>query len=97
MRQMITRIDADLHKDLKERAAAEGRSVNSLVGEILRDAVSPTDPQAALRARIRALGLEVTWTPTTTGDPLPRDEAIELTRGLGTLASEALEADRARR
>ncbi len=94
---MITRIDDALHADIKERAAAEGRSVNSLVGEILREAVTPTDPRAALRARIRTLGLEVTWTPTTSGDPLPRDEAIELTRGLGTLASEALEADRARR
>ncbi|MDQ3553015.1 MAG: toxin-antitoxin system HicB family antitoxin [Chloroflexota bacterium] len=97
MRQLITRIDDTLHQDLKERAAAEGRSVNSLVGEILRDAVTPTDPHAALRARIRALGLEVTWTPTTTGDPLPREEAIELTRGWGTVVSEALEADRARR
>ncbi len=96
MRQLITRIDDDLHKDLKERAAAEGRSVNSLVGEILRDAVTPADPQAPLRARIRALGLEVNWTPTG-GDSLPRDEAIELTRGWGSVVSEALEADRARR
>lgn len=95
MRQLITRIDDTLHADLKERAAAEGRSVNSLVGEILRDAVTPTDPQAALRARARAAGLEAHWTPT--GDPLPRDEAIELTRGWGHLVTEALEADRARR
>lgn len=94
---MITRIDEALHAGLKARAAAEGRSVNALVGEILRDAVSPTDPQAALRARIRALGLEVTWTPTTSGDPLPRNEAIDLTRGWGTVVSEALQADRARR
>ncbi len=95
MRQLITRIDEDLHTDLKARAAAEGRSMNALVGEILREAVATTDPRAALRARVRAAGLEVKFTPT--GVPLPRDEAIELTRGLGTLASEALEADRARR
>ncbi len=96
MRQLITRIDDALHADIKERAAAEGRSVNSLVGDILREAVTPTDPRAALRARIRTLGLEVNWT-TTGGDPLPRNEAIELTRGWGTVVSEALEADRARR
>lgn len=96
MRQLITRIDDQLHQDLKARAASEGRSVNAVVKEILREAVPPADPRAELRARIRAAGLEVTFPPTRT-PALPRDEAIELTRGLGTLVSEALEAERARR
>lgn len=95
MRQLLTRIDEDLHEDLKARAAAEGRSVNAVVTGILRDAVTVSDPRAALRARIREAGLEVAIPPP--GTSLPRDEAIELTRGLGTLASEALEAERARR
>ncbi len=95
MRQLLTRIDEGLHMDLKSRAAAEGRSMNALVGEILRQAVQTTDHRAALRARVRAAGLEVHFTPT--GVPLPRDEAIELTRGWGHLVTEALEADRDRR
>jgi antitoxin FitA len=31
MRQLIARIDDDLHRRLKERAAREGRSLNDLV------------------------------------------------------------------
>src|SRR5579884_3129290 len=41
VRQLITRLDDDLHARLRERAAAEGRSVNALVVEILAAAVAP--------------------------------------------------------
>ncbi|MBA2487997.1 MAG: toxin-antitoxin system HicB family antitoxin [Chloroflexi bacterium] len=74
-------------------ATSEGRSVNAVVREILRQAVPPSEPRADLRALIRAAGLEVTL-PRTGTPALPRDEAIELTRGWGRLVSEALEADR---
>lgn len=93
MRQLIARIDDQLHEDLKSRAATQGRSVNALVNEILHQAVPPSDPRAELRARIRAAGLEVRFPPSAR-PALSRDEAIELTRGWGHLVSEALEADR---
>ncbi|MGH2769249.1 MAG: FitA-like ribbon-helix-helix domain-containing protein, partial [Actinomycetota bacterium] len=51
MRQLITRVDEDLHRRLKERAAVERRSVNALVTELLTRALSGTDEPARVRAR----------------------------------------------
>jgi len=56
MRQLITRIDEDLHRRLKRRAASEGRSVNAMVSELLRGAVDRHDGRQLVRARLRALG-----------------------------------------
>lgn len=54
MRQLITRLDDDLHARLKARAQAEGRSVNALVVEALeRVTGAPVDARAALRQRGR--------------------------------------------
>lgn len=57
MRQLIARIDDDLHSRLKRRAAVEGRSVNAMVSDILRRAVVTHDERELVRARMRALGL----------------------------------------
>lgn len=95
MRQLITRIDDDLHRQLKQRAASEDRSVNALVTELLRRAVSGQDERELVRARMRALGL-------TANVPRPkrvpsRAAVSRLTRGMGTAVSEALMAERRRR
>jgi plasmid stability protein len=95
VRQLITRVDDELHRELKRRATAEGRSVNALVTELLRTAVVRQDPRELVRARMRALGRRANI-------PRPRnapslDTVEKLTRGLGTRASEALEADRGRK
>jgi antitoxin FitA len=93
MRQLITRIDEALHRRLKQRAAAEGRSVNSLVTDLLRAGLD--DRQGAFREKLRAEGL---LTEAETNEPLlSRDEVIESTRGWGRAVSEALEADRSHR
>jgi plasmid stability protein len=94
-RQLITRLDDDLHARLRERAAAEGRSVNALVVEILAAEVAPGSRRERLRRRARAAGwLIVPPRP----DRAPSWEAVEeATRGAGTAVSEALEAERARR
>jgi len=39
VRQLHSRIDDGLHRDLKRRAMAEGRSVNALVTALLRTAL----------------------------------------------------------
>lgn len=93
IRQLITRIDEALHRRLKQRAAAEGRSVNAIVTEFLRAGLE--DRRGAFRERLRAEGLLVE--PQTKGPRLSRDEVIESTRGWGTAVSEALEADRSHR
>jgi antitoxin FitA len=95
MRQLITRIDDDLHRRLKRRAAAEGRSVNAMVTELLRGAALKQDERDLTRARLRALGRLVTLPRPRRA--LSRDAAIALTRGAGTAASEALAAERKQR
>lgn len=58
MRQLLARLDDDLHRRLRQRAAAEGRSVNALVSEVLAAAVAePDDRRAAVRARARLAGV----------------------------------------
>jgi plasmid stability protein len=94
VRQLITRIDEDLHRRLKRRAAAQGRSVNAMVSDLLRAAVDTRDERDVVRGRLQALGRLATI-------PRPRksisrDAAIALTRGAGTAASQALAEDRRR-
>jgi antitoxin FitA len=95
MRQLITRIDDDLHARLKERAAALGVSVNTYVADALRQAVGEQSSREALRARARAKGLLVE-PPEPTSRPT-WEELREAARGAGTAVSEALDADRAAR
>jgi plasmid stability protein len=96
VRQLIARIDEDLHARLKDRAAAERRSVNSLVRELLEHGVSKDDARTQLRRRVAALGLLVV-PPQPRQPPPSRNEAIAATRGAGTAVTDALAEDRARR
>jgi len=95
MKQLITRVDEDLHERLKARAAVEGRSVNTLVTELLRAGLMDDDVRARIRARIEAAGLNVTHRPLRRAPS--RMAAIRSTRGAGSAASEALEAERSKR
>jgi len=95
MRQLITRIDDDLHAQLKCRAKAEGRSINALVTELLADRVMAAQTRVGIRHRARTAGSLVVppmprWIP-------PRDEVHLATRGSGRSVSEALEAERSAR
>lgn len=93
MRQLITRLDDDLHTRLKAMAQAEGRSVNALVVEALEQVAGlPIDARAALRLRAREAGLLVV--PPEPGQAMPRDRVIASTRGSGTSVGEALAAER---
>ena len=93
MRQLITRIDDELHARLKTQAAAEGRSVNSLVRDLLERELPVQDRRAALRARMKALGVLAEFPPSKR-PRRSRDEVIALTRGWGTAVSEALDEGR---
>jgi antitoxin FitA len=92
VRQLITRIDEDLHRRLKERAAAEGRSVNALVTDVLEQSVRGPLTRRSVRERARQLGLLVEIKAP--ADVLPRAEVIELMRGSGTSVSDALREER---
>jgi plasmid stability protein len=93
---LITRIDDDLHRRLKERARDQGRSVNALVTTILEEAVPDESPRERLRRRLRERGMLVELhAPEPT---LTRDEVREMLRGdAGRAVLEALEEDRADR
>lgn len=93
MRQLIARIDDELHARLKDRAAIEHRSVNSLVTELLESGVSKDDVRSRFRARLRAEG-RLYVPPKPKRRPPSRDAAIEAMRGLGPAVIEALEAGR---
>ncbi len=93
MKQLITRIDERLHRQLKARAQAEGRSVNALVTEVLEAAVPELDARARVRARMVAADALVVSPPPK--DVPTMEEVLALTRGdVGRAILEALEADR---
>jgi antitoxin FitA len=95
MKQLITRLDDDLHSRLKARAAAEGRSLNDLVSEVLTDAVGQHPTRQLVRTRARTAGLLTQ--PATPERTVTHEQALDATRGLGTAVSAALDADRATR
>jgi plasmid stability protein len=93
MKQLIARIDEDLHRRLKSRAAAEKRSMNAVVNDLLDKGLTGTDEHARLDAYLRASG-KLVVPPAPRGTLRSRDEVINATRGWGTAVSEALEAER---
>jgi antitoxin FitA len=93
MRQLITRIDDRLHARLKERAAQQGRSLNAFVVEVLEQALAEERSRTGVRERARRTGRLVCPPPP---ERVPSRQAVEdATRGAGTIASEALAAERA--
>lgn len=90
VKQLIARIDDDLHRMLKQRAAEQDRSLNDLVTSVLAAAVQ--DDAESVRRRIDRSGLRVVPPrPTTVRS---RTDLIRRLAGLGTPVSEALAADR---
>ncbi len=96
MRQLIARIDDDLHRRLKERAAREGRSLNDLVTEAL--AAAADDESAAFRRRLDRSGLRVLPpgppVPGPRVDPDQGDDLDDGDLGAGDAVLEALLAER---
>lgn len=91
MRQLITRIDDDLHARLRDRARGEGRSVASLVREVLTTAVLPDD-RIGVQGRLARSGLVVR--PDAPPHVPTLEDVLRRTRGAGTAASAALDAER---
>ena len=91
MRQLIARIDEDLHRRLKERATREGRSLNDLITEVLAAAVD--DEGASFRRRLARSGLHVL--PPAPSVPDQRvDPELPDDPGAGAAVLEALRAER---
>ncbi|MFG1646072.1 toxin-antitoxin system HicB family antitoxin [Amycolatopsis sp. NPDC049252] len=89
MKQLITRIDDELHARLKARAEAEGRSMNDLVTEALQGVVAQAESPLERRERLVAEGKLLAFEPE--GEAPGHDKLEELSRGWGTAVSEALD------
>lgn len=92
MRQLITRLDDDLHALVKERARGAGTSVNAYVVGVLREAVSREEGKSRLRERLQRAGQLVV--PAAGGPPPGRDAVIEQLQGAADVVIEAIEAGR---
>jgi antitoxin FitA len=97
VRQLISRIDDDLHRRLKERAAREGRSLNDLVTDVLAEAVD--DEATSFRRRLDRSGLRVlppaSPVPGQRVDPDHEDDGLaDEDPGAGDAVLEALLAER---
>ena len=95
MRQLIARVDDDLHARLKAKAKAEGRSLNALVNEALKAVAAEEEtPTLRLRRRAAELGIElIPWGPAIDDE----DDFIASTKGMGTASQEILAEREARR
>jgi plasmid stability protein len=92
VKQMITRLDDELHARLKAKALAEGRSVNDLVTEVLKAAVNPPESAQEWHQRLVAEGKLIAFK--SEGEAPGHDEIEHLSRGWGTAVSEALDRTR---
>lgn len=95
MKQLIARIDDSLHARLKQHAAEHGRSLNSLVVDVLEQAIADYQPRAGMRERARRSD-RLVCPPGPARTP-SWQEVEQATRGAGTAVSEALATDRASR
>jgi plasmid stability protein len=89
VKQLISRIDDELHARLKARAAAEGRSLNDLVTAALWEIVRQTETPRQRKERLLAEGKLVSFQPD--GEAPGHDELEKRSRGWGTAVSEALD------
>lgn len=92
MKQLLLRIDDDLHRRITSRAHRTGRSINATAGEILSRGVADEvlDARAELRARARRLGLldEVVLPHARHVTPENRERALASTEGGGPVLDE---------
>jgi len=91
VRQLITRIDDDLHARLKARAKSEGKSMNALVQELLERELPPESGRARVLRRAKEVGIRIVEPPSPEGPVPSLDEAIATTRGAGPIADELLD------
>ncbi|MGV9772919.1 hypothetical protein [Streptosporangium sp. NPDC003464] len=91
MKQLLLRIDDDLHQRITRRARRTGRSINVTAGEILARGVSDEalDARAELRARARRLNLLAESPSSPVSSPpvseARRERALAGTEGIGPI------------
>lgn len=95
MRQVITRVENDLHARLRAAATARGVSVNAFVVDALTAAIGGTTTRETVRRRAEVSGRRVV-PPAPDTDPSWAD-VLDAGAEAGTAVGEALDAERAGR
>jgi plasmid stability protein len=86
---MITRIDEQLHRRLKARARAQGRSVNSLVTDLLKDGLAADNERDRVFGQLDAEGLR--YIPAQPERAPSLDQVLATVRPYGASVIAALE------
>ena len=99
MKQILARVDDDLHARIKRHAESVGRSMNDvMIAALERELAVVEDPHQRLRARAAALGmLAEPRSPRPASDLSPeenRQRLIDQLRGAGDAVLEGLEWSR---
>lgn len=106
MKQLLLRVDDQLHARLTDQARASGRSVNRLANEILGLGIDPDNVSRRDRLKLRLtqvgeVGRNRQPTPRPQLPPMNREElealrerALESMRGSGPVADEQIDHER---
>jgi antitoxin FitA len=102
MKQLLLRVDDDLHAELTAQARDAGRSVNALAKDILAIAISSdtASRQDRLKLRLVAVGVVGQHVGKTETAPIPihnsqlRDKAIDSMHGAGQIIDDILDSER---
>ena len=98
VRQLLTRVDDDLHERLKQVAEQSGQSVNAWVTGLLRQAVDDASPpRERLRRRLEREGRLAQGSAEAREREVPsRQDALQASEGLRDEVLAALDHDRSR-
>lgn len=107
MKQLLLRVDDQIHARLRERARRERRSVNAIANDILAVAATsdPDSPRDRLKSRAAALGVLATRATRDTDEPasvspavkhVDMDRITRLTTGWGPQLDVIIAEDRER-
>lgn len=107
MKQLLLRVDDELHARLTAQARARGTSVNALANEILGLGIDPATLSRTDRLRLRLMAIgelgrarapraRTAEEPRRTMTRAERDAAIEATRGWGAIVDELIDEQRER-
>jgi plasmid stability protein len=96
VRQLLLRVPDPLHAQLAARAAAEGRSANSLATEILTAALDGPPASRTARLRAKAVSLSMLGTAPAQEPVLDRDRerAVAASEGIGPVLDSILDDER---
>lgn len=107
MKQLLLRVDDELHARLAAQARALGKSVNALANEVLALGIDPTNLSRRQRLELKLMTLgEIRGKVETEPDLAPisddelaalRERALASMRGIGPIADELIDYERGER